>query len=261
MADRTAILKLIEQSGNNFHYAVVRFLRAKEWTVSVSPYYSDYVTDQSREVDIIAERSYPVYRSPFNQFVGMINIRLFIECKHINGEIAFWFDNKNKANAIARITSDTPLTQDNTHTQKHHYLMDERVAKLFSKKLGSDQDVIYKALTQVLHAIIYDNEYHIPSMLLPHRRKILAHLDYPVIICHSFENFYQVYEDGKDFSRISRNFQLEVNYAYLSRAGNSKLDYFLIDMVDFNKMENFLALLEEADIGAIAEISHPALWA
>ena len=255
------MLKLIEQSGNTLHYAVVRFLREKEWTVSISPYYSDYATDQSREVDIIAERLYPIHRSPFDQFVGTINVRLFIECKYLNGEIAFWFDSKNKANATARITSDTPLTQDNIYTQKHHYLLDERMAKLFSKKLGSDQDIIHKALTQVLHVIIYYKEYHTPSMLLPDCQKILAHLNYPVIICHSFENFYQVHEDGNEFSRIFENFQLEVNYTYLSRAGSSKLDYFLIGVVDFNKMENFLALLEEADIGAIAQILHPALWA
>jgi hypothetical protein len=255
MADRTAILKLIEQSGNTFHYEVVRFLREKEWMVTVSPYYSDYATDQSREVDIITEKSYPVRRPPFNQFVGIINVRIFIECKHINGEIAFWFDNKNKTNANARVISDTPLKQHNIYTQKHHYLIDGRVAKLFSKKRGSDQDVIYKALTQTLHALIYYRDHHIPSMLPQNGLKTLANLDYPVIICNDFENLYQVHDDGSGFSSLSENFQLEVNYAYVSKAGNSRLEYFLIDIVDFDKFEAFLTVLQDNDIEAIAAIS------
>ena len=56
-------------------------------------------------------------------------------------------------------------------------------------------------------------------------------------------------------SNISEDFQLEVNYAYVSKGGNSRLDYFLIDIVDFNKFEIFLTVLQDDDIGSIAAIS------
>ena len=187
MKDRAELIKkLIAESGNNFHYSMVRFLREKEWTVTVSPYYSDYATDQSREVNIIAEKSYDVHVPLFRQFAGVINVRLIIEYKHINGEIAFWFDDKNMPKSRARVASDTS----HTYTQDHHYLTDKRVAKLFSKKYGSDQDMIYKALTQTLHALIYYKEHNIPWVLPQHHTKIVANLNYPVIVCNSFENLY-----------------------------------------------------------------------
>lgn len=52
---------LIKNSGNNFHYKVVSYLRENGWAVSVSPYYNDNVTDKPREIDLIAEKEYAAY--------------------------------------------------------------------------------------------------------------------------------------------------------------------------------------------------------
>lgn len=49
------IQEIIEGSGNNFHASVIKFLREKEWTVLISPYYNYYATDKAREIDEIVE--------------------------------------------------------------------------------------------------------------------------------------------------------------------------------------------------------------
>ena len=46
---------IINKSGNGFHARVVKLLRNDNWTVLVSPYYSDNFTDKPREIDVIAE--------------------------------------------------------------------------------------------------------------------------------------------------------------------------------------------------------------
>jgi len=43
---------------------------------------------------------------------------------------------------------------------------------------------------------------------------------------------------------IEKNFQLEVNYAYRDLQGRHMSEYFLLDVVDFNKFDDYLALLE-----------------
>ena len=112
-----------------------------------------------------------------------------------------------------------------------------------------------QGLNQTLHALIYYREHHIPAILPPRHPKIVAQLDYPIILLNSFENLYQVHDDGRDFSNISDDFQLQVNYAFVSKSGNSRLDYFLIDIVDFKKFDTFSTVLKDNDIEAVAAIS------
>ena len=77
------VQKIIEKSGNSFHSRVVKLLRDEKWTVLVSPYYSDNFTDKPREIDVIAERNLDV--SDFiRDWLGTLNVRLFIECKYTN---------------------------------------------------------------------------------------------------------------------------------------------------------------------------------
>ena len=40
------------------------------------------------------------------------------------------------------------------------------------------------------------------------------------------------------------NFQLEVNYAYIDNQNNRKSEYFLIDVIDFNNLDDFMKVLE-----------------
>ena len=44
---------------------------------------------------------------------------------------------------------------------------------------------------------------------------------------------------------ITENFQLEVNYAYLSSEGASKTEYFLIDILNLDLFDGFLEKIEK----------------
>ncbi len=80
---------------------------------------------------------------------------------------------------------------------------------------------------------------------------ILAAASYPIIICNSFSNFYsvEVESTGKP-SPIDNHFQLEINYAYIDPGKKHQNEYFLIDVLDFQKMDSFLDSLE-ADVKAM----------
>jgi hypothetical protein len=42
--------------------------------------------------------------------------------------------------------------------------------------------------------------------------------------------------------KIGDNFLLEVNYAFLDKSGANRRDYFLVDVVDYAKLDGFLPL-------------------
>jgi len=250
---------LIEKSGNNFHYQVVNFLRERDWEVLVSPYYSDNITDKPREIDIIAEKAFKVIDWS-GRTIATLNIKFFIECKYINGEIVFWFDNKNKEEAIERIIVDTPLKhpEKNSATNNHHYLNNDEVAKLFNSNFNRslDNEIIYKAISQSLNSMIsYKNA---GSIISKQENETIdveqTIINYPLILCNDFSKFYKVdSEKSEGYSKVDDNFQLEVNYAYLNKDRDSKNEYFLIDVIDFKKFDLFLKELEEKDVVIIKE--------
>ena len=83
---------------------------------------------------------------------------------------------------------------------------------------------------------------------------VFATVEMPTILCNSFADFYRVEIDDPDQPKpIDDNFELEVNYAYLDDQKNNKTEYFLIDIVDFEKLDGFLSILE-ADVAAILSI-------
>jgi len=249
--------ELIEKSGNNFHYQVVNFLRNKDWFVSISPYYNDNMTGKPREIDIVAEKEFDV-KKEFGRFKGTLNVKLFIECKYINKPTVFWFDKRDKEKAIKRIVRDTPLKLPNQNNwiNEHHYLEGDKVAKLFASYLDKAQDnePIYKALSQSLNAMVYYRSNHsiIPDEKL--KGNTLKNLKYPLIICNSFKNFFEINStDSRGYSEVNDNFQLEINYAYLDNDKHTITDYFLIDIIGFEdkKFDAFLEKLEQADIKMI----------
>ena len=46
------VLKLIRNSGNNFHAQVARWFTDHDWHVIVSPYYMDQTQLKAREIDV-----------------------------------------------------------------------------------------------------------------------------------------------------------------------------------------------------------------
>lgn len=254
---KTAVEEIMGKSGNGFHSRVVKLLREQEWTVLVSPYYSDNFTDKPREIDIIAERKFDV-NDFISDWLGTLNIRLFIECKYISGDTIFWFDNKDKERATERIMADTGMDHPNhnINIQELHYFADVPVAKLFSseKSRGEENELMNKAINQNLNALVY---YRNRSDLMPEnpnrRNQVLRRVSYPIIVVNSFENFFStsIADDTGEVKPITEPFQLEVNYAYIDKDRNGHNEYFLIDVVSIDKLLEFLSALEKTDIKAI----------
>ena len=89
------VLKLISESGNNFHAKVARWMQADGWHVSVSPYYMDQTQNKAREIDLVAEKLWPVM-DHWGQPMGDVAVRLFVECKFIPSYSVFWFADKDR---------------------------------------------------------------------------------------------------------------------------------------------------------------------
>jgi hypothetical protein len=248
---RDKIQEIIEASGNNFHSNVISLLREKQWNVLISPYYNDYASDKAREIDIIAEKAFEVKERLWGESKGWLNVRFIIECKYINTETVFWFDSKDKKKAEEMLVRNTPLRKDNAYTQKHHYMGDQRVAKLFSSEKGKDlsNEPIYKAINQSLNAMIYFR-YEAPVQRQDHR--ILRTICYPIIIVNDFKKIFGVNIGESNYSRImDKFFQLEINYAYLDTNKHNMNEYFLIDVIDFSYLDDFLSEIQTKDIEAI----------
>lgn len=77
-------------------------------------------------------------------------------------------------------------------------------------------------------------------------------VDYPVIVCNTFNNFYKTDMDSAEkSSSINDHFQLEVDYAYIDINKKHRNEYFLINVLDFQNMDKFLESLQE-DVDAIS---------
>ncbi len=248
---------IVSESGNSFHCRVTNYLRSKGWHTLVSPYYMDGSTNKPRELDLIAEKHW-IYENRFQKKYGAVVIRLFIECKYISQPNVFWFSDMDIAAATDWLVSKTPLRSDNMFTERHHYLASERrVAKLFASKNkpNPENEVMFRALNQSLNAMVYlrGRQSIIPDVLMG-RIPILACIEMPVVVCNSFADFYRVEMEnpGKPV-RIDNNFKLEVNYAYSDPRGLQRSEYVLLDVVDFQRMDDHLGMLD-ADMAAILQV-------
>lgn len=246
----TKIEQIVRESGNSFHCEVSTLLRVKGWDTLVSPYYMDGGTNKPREIDLVAERHWTYGAQALgsrDRRHGAIIIKLFIECKYIKQPTVFWFSDKDVASATNWLEGNTPLRGNNAYIKQHHYIgSNPRVAKLFASTPGAaENDPIYKALNQSLNAMVYLRGRESIIRELDRRKvPVLRTLEMPIILCHSFTDFYRVEMEAPDKPKaIDANFQLEVNYAYLNEAKQHKTEYFLIDVVDFAKLESFLEVL------------------
>jgi len=265
---KDSIKELLEKNANRFHFEVVNFLRDNSWEVLISPYYKDNITEKPREIDIIAEKEFPVKGFPdrfAEKEIGNVNVKLFIECKYIKNSILFWFDKKDEEKARKRVEKDlSPLKLPESEAAtiyKHHYLNKEQVAKLSesTKNKTQEHEIIYKALNQSLNAMIYyKNTPPIISKVKGNGLSTFKTINYPLILCNSFDKFYRVTNsEGKTkYSKIlGKSFQLEVNYVYFDKLlKGDNVDYFLIDIIDFVKFNDFLHLLKTPEIDSIVEM-------
>lgn len=249
--------EIADRSGNSFHYKVVNFLRTLGWTTLVSPYYTDGLTDKPREIDIIVEKEYPL-KDVFGNWVGTVNVKLFIECKYINNETIFWFDEKDSYRALQRVKQDTHIEENSGFfiQKQHHYLFDVPVAKLFATSPDKNQEneVVYKALNQSLNALIYyRNSQSIIQRPENHRVNIVKRINLPVVVCNNFEKMFRIENgDTSTLTKLDDNFQIEMNYV---SGDGQRQEYFLVDVVSFNNFKNYIDLIEKTEIKNIREFA------
>lgn len=243
MAVPREILELVAGSGNNFHAKVARWLTENGWHVVVSPYYLDQTQGKAREIDLIAEKLWPVVDA-FGRSVDHIAVRLFVECKFVASDAVFWFADKDREAALELVCATEPFLPNNSYTEKHHYLsQSRRVAKLFAtaNSKTAENEPFYKALNQSLNALVSmrGRPLTIPSIRSANRYP-KAILELPVVVCSSFDKLYSIdfYADSPP-EPIGGNFQLEVRYAYVDRNSGQHDDYFLLDFVAFDRLEEF----------------------
>jgi hypothetical protein len=249
------ITDLIAGSGNTFHAAVARWFKKNGWHVVVSPYYLDQSQGKAREIDLIAEKLWPT-NYPFGGSKGDVAVRLFIECKFIATDAVFWFVDKDKEAAKALVCATHLFRPSNAYTSEHHYLsQSEKVAKIFASAGGkaSENEPFYKALNQSLNALVSMRGR--PLMIKDQRKRPVtpvAVLECPVVVCSSFERLYGVdFLNESSPVRISDNFQLEVQYAYVDANGTSRDDYFLLDFVERHRLEEFCKTVDASASAAV----------
>jgi hypothetical protein len=256
------VSKLVRNSGNNFHAKVARWLSDNDWHVVVSPYYMDQNQNKAREIDLIAEKLWPVADNMFGRRIDDVAVRLFIECKFIPSHSVFWFAEKDQDSAQELVCSGGLFRADNIYTNKHHYLaQSSKVAKLFatSASKAQENEPFYKALNQALNAMVSmrGQPVSVPE-LKKSSRSPLSVIEFPVVVCSSFDKIYSVdfYTESEPES-IKDNFQLEVRYAYIDRQNNQRDDYFLLDFVEFNQLEKFAEAIDQ-DAKAAAFFASPS---
>lgn len=243
------ILKIIKNSGNDFHLKVVGIFEninldldnEQQWVVEVSPYYNDPTADKPREIDIIAERIFE--DKAFRGNSEKLKVRLFIECKYINKPVVFWFREKNFtiAENLAK-DNDILNREDNLYLKNesvipnviHHYIKDNEIVKLFS----GEKDIFYTAINQALNALIFFDEHRDSTNVM----------NYPIIVVNSFDNLYRRVDSDNGYVGIDKNFQIEVYYSYKNVSKENVTKYFLIDVVSLDNLNEFLDQLEKNDI-------------
>lgn len=241
---------LIEQSGNSFHIRVALALRAAGWAVMLSPYYVDNATDKAREVDLIAEKTWPV--PSFTGAQGKrLRIQLVVECKYIPADstTVVWFDKLDAASAERSIVERYPDLLRNTFAAQHHYYTGPMrgVAKLIqTRSTGSqDREPLYTALNQCLGALTQGG---IPPVIEPDRNEQRLQVTlarYPVIVCNSFDRirYVEISGDLSSLQPMHTRWLWEINYAWRNTAGVAVKQFHLIDVVTLGALQEFMAAI------------------
>lgn len=258
--------KFAKQHGNYFHAQVVSFLRKAGWSVTVSPFYRDIATDKAREADIFADKVFDIPGGVMTGSPGgSFPVRLLIECKYVKNRIVFWFDQKDAAQAEKRIVTDIPVLKpfhENSNIERHHWYAEKEVAKLFAtynpnkEERQPENEIIFSSIDKVLNCLIYHRN-TLSNVTQNPGRNSQPRINYPLIVVDNFSKMVKTtLEHAERFEPLDKEswFPVEVNYAYISYAGEGirfqHLEYFLVDVVNFTRLGDYLALLEKNDIEA-----------
>lgn len=255
MSVPSQVQELIDNSGNSFHAKVARWFASSGWSVTISPYYMDQSQQKARELDLIVEKVWPI-EDTFGHWQGDVAVRLFVECKFLPGYSVFWFTDKDRSAIEDLLCASGKYRPNNVHTKKHHYLSSgDRVAKLFasSNARGQESEPFYKALNQSLNALVSMRRQSPRAFSSARRGGIQLTLDFPVVVCSSFSQLYAADFSGiRETSIVRENFQLEVQYAYVETSGQSRNELFLLDIVEYERLSQFVtAVAEDARVAGL----------
>ena len=251
------IREIIKKSGNSFHSKVANHLKSNGWHVLISPYYTDGLSDKPREIDLIAEKAIHITNFFGQPTSETINLKLYIECKYIPNSMVFWFSEIDTDKAHNLLLRKHGFTDRNTFIYEHRYVRGgQSAAKLFAygpnnktnnnSSKSSDNDPFYKALNQSISGMVYSRQ---SGSILPKKSNsnIIPYvIEYPIILCNSFDNFYRVeMHDESNPTKINEDFMLEVNYAYVDVNHRSLNEYFLLDVVSYSNIEKYLSVIDD----------------
>lgn len=254
MSIPSQVQELIDGSGNNFHAKVTRWFASDGWSTTISPYYMDQSQQKARELDLIAEKVWPIKGTFGDGVCGEVAVRLFVECKFLPSYSVFWFTDKDRSAIEEMLCTSGEFRRENTYTAKHHYLStSDRVAKLFasSNSRGQESEPFYKALNQSLNGLVSLRRQP-PRAFSSSRRTggFQVVLNFPVVVCSSFSQLYASdFAGTRETSLVDDNFQLEVEYAYVEASGQSRDELFLLDIVEYERLSQFVeAVAEDAHV-------------
>lgn len=246
--------ELIGKHGNAFHMRVAAKLQSLGWVTTISPYYSDSVTDKPREVDIIAEKYFPLGLSVFGRSLGAVLVRLFVEAKYLNDVSVFWFQPFDSATIKQKIQAQYGLESpvDNySHFAQHHYITPVEVAKLAaSGQVQPENDPFYKGVTQAVNSLIYYRQK--PPLGLPLAFKHRMTIEYPIVVVSDQDKLFKAAaSEGERAEALTNPFCYELQYAYLDANRKSMTEYFLVDIIGCDQLEAYLQTVDEHDINCL----------
>ncbi len=78
------------------------------------------------------------------------------------------------------------------------------------------------------------------------RRAVKVTVNYPVILCNSFEKCFRVdMEKETEPVAADERLLLELNYAYINSNERNMSEYFLVDVVALDQLPGFLGAIEQ----------------
>lgn len=238
------INSLIENSGHDFHDKVISLFSEHDWQTLPSQYYVDIITKKRREIDIIASKEFTA-SDIFQESSKKLKINLYIDVKHIPNHNVFWFEEKDieKAEKLAMdnfiLRRERNICLKNTSVIPniiHHYIQDNKASRKwsFEKKKGYKDDIFFSAQEQVLHSLLHYS-----------KNSSYNEIHYPVIIINSFDKIF--IRDNGEAIPAKNNFQIQIDYSH-GADKIKKSDYFLIDIIAFEFLSNFIEQIESNDI-------------
>ena len=235
---------IINNHGNKFMIKVSTYLKDHWRMVQVSPHYIDIATGKTRELDIIASKKRKVWWGDYDEFDHFeIEMRLFIECKHIDRDFVAWSSLKEDSK-IDDLLKQQPITRALSYESyrhelpwfltKHHYKTRQYIIRDFTCK-DTNKNTLWEWINQCLHSFIYFRDNHIGGARYT--------IDYPIVMVNSLNKTY-ITDWWDDLPcQVEENLLYQINHSYETKWHKTTED-FVIDVVSFEWIDNFLLEIE-----------------